>query len=49
MNKSYDEGYKAALNEWPYDLSKANDTAYNAGWIKGKEKLRTWDKSQGWI
>lgn len=43
MDKDYEDGYKAGLNEWAYDLSKADSKSYNEGWAKGCKKRNAWN------
>lgn len=47
MRDSYQDGYEAGLNGWPYDLSKITDKLYNAGWAAGYDKRRRWSIVDG--
>lgn len=50
--QAFEDGYNAGVNQWRYNApdfrtdAVANE-AYNKGWKEGCQKLRSWDKSQG--
>lgn len=45
LERAYQDGYKAGLNEWKYDPPKneAEKEAYNKGWAKGWDKRKNWE------
>jgi hypothetical protein len=50
--QAFDEGYQAGLNSWRYNppdfrTNTVANEAYNKGWKEGCQKLKAWDKSQG--